>query len=94
MFIVAQPVMRNFKSPLGAVSALGNPPTDRLDELRNILLAVLGMASITFAVAGFGILSPAGGVDPSDSSLRVDSAGAYHYADVLEPGSRGSAVDI
>ncbi len=62
--------------------------------MRKILLAVVGAVSIAVAAAPFATGTRVGGTAPSASAATIDAAGAYHYARVLEPGSRGSVVEI
>ena len=62
-------------------------------DLRRILLAVVSAVSIGFTAALFSTAPHVGGADSSTSVVGIDSAGA-HDARVLEPGSRGSVVEI
>jgi hypothetical protein len=87
-------MMTNFQLPPTAVSALHDPPPRRLHDPRKILLAVVRAASIAFAAALFAAASGIGGADQSASAVGIHSASAYHYARVLEPGSRGSVVEV
>ena len=56
------------------------------------LLAVV--MSIALAAAPFATATRTGGPAESASVVRIDAAGTYHHARVLEPGSRGSVVEI
>jgi hypothetical protein len=58
------------------------------------LLAVVAVMSIALAAAPFATATRIGGAAENASVVRIDAAGAYHHARVLEPGSRGSVVEI
>jgi hypothetical protein len=94
MSTIALPMMTNYQPQFNAVSALRNRPAGDLHDLRKTLLAVIGAGSIAFASALSGTASPVGGANQTASAAGINSAGAYHIADVLEPGTRGSVVDI
>lgn len=91
MSSTAQRLMRNFERQFTAVSALRNPAAGLLDEPRKTLFALVGAISIAF-VASLAPESLIRGTDPS--AVGIDLASIHQYADVPEPGSRGSAVDI
>jgi hypothetical protein len=57
------------------------------------LLAVVGVMSIALAALPFATATRIGGIAESASVVRIDAVGAYHYARVLEPGSRGDVVE-
>jgi hypothetical protein len=59
-----------------------------------VLLAMGAAVSIAFAAAPFATAAPIGETAPSVTAVRIDTAGPYHHARVLEPGSRGSVVEI
>jgi hypothetical protein len=60
-----------------------------------MLLAVVGALSIAAAAAPFAIATRGGGTGPSASAAAIGvSSGAYQHARVLQPGSRGSVVEI
>jgi hypothetical protein len=60
--------------------------------MRKVLLAVVAAVSIAFAGAPFATATRIGGTAPG--ATAIDAAGPYHHARVLEPGSRGSVVEI
>ncbi len=60
---------------------------------RRTLLAMIGALGIALAVAPFPAATRVVGTAPSASSVGIDTAG-YSHARVLEPGSRGSVVEI
>ena len=59
--------------------------------MRKVLLVVVGIIGIAVAAAPFATATR---VAPGAASVHVDAAGPYHPARVLEPGSRGSVVEI
>ncbi len=62
--------------------------------MRKILLAVVGAMTIAVAAAPFATRTCVGGTAPSASAAAIDAAAAYRDARVLEPGSRGSVVEV
>jgi hypothetical protein len=55
---------------------------------------VVAAVSIPFAAAPFATATPIGGTAPGVTAVQIDTALSYHHARVLEPGSRGSVVEI
>ena len=94
MSSLAQLMMTSHQAQPTAALPLRNHPTARPQDLREILLAVVGAVSIAFAAALLATASNVGRADPSASAVVMNSAGGYHDARVLKPGSRGSVVDI
>jgi hypothetical protein len=94
MYSLAQLMMTSPQAQPTAVLPLRNHPAARPHDLREILLAVVGAVSLAFATALFTTASGVGGADPRASAVVINSAGSYHDARVLKPGSRGSVVDI
>jgi hypothetical protein len=62
--------------------------------MRKILLALVGIVGIAFAAAPFATATRGGETAPGVRMVQIDPASAYHNADVLEPGTRGSVVEI
>jgi hypothetical protein len=61
--------------------------------MRKILL--VGAVSIAVAAAPFATATDVGGSGPCASAAVIGTpSGAYQHARVLEPGSRGSVVEI
>lgn len=94
MSIFTQPMMTNLQPQPTAASALRNASTGHLHDLRKVALAVVGALGMAFAAALFATASGVNGADPNASTVRIGSASTYHDARVLEPGSRGSVVDV
>ncbi len=62
--------------------------------MAKILLAMIGALGMGFAVMTLPASTRAVGKAPSAGAAGIDAAAAYSHADVLEPGSRGSVVEI
>ncbi len=60
---------------------------------RLTLLAMIGALGVALAVAPVPVVTRIIGTAPSASSAGIDTAG-YSQVRVLEPGSRGSVVEI
>ena len=91
---LVQPMMTNTQPQFAGVSALRSPPTGGLRDPGKILLAVVGVVSMAFAAALFAPASRVSEPYQSETAVGIGSAGAYHSARVLEPGSRGNVVDV
>jgi hypothetical protein len=62
--------------------------------MRKILLAAAATISIAFAAAPLTMATWSGETASSASTVQINAAGGYHHARVLQPGSRGSVVEI
>ena len=59
-----------------------------------IVLGVIGALGIGLAATTLPAASGVAGSIPSVGANRIDAAAAYSLADVLQPGSRGSVVEV
>ena len=62
--------------------------------MRKILLATIWALGMGFAVMTLPAATRVVGQAPSTSAAGIDAAAGYSHADVLEPGTRGSVVEI
>jgi hypothetical protein len=62
--------------------------------MRTILLATIWALGIGFAAMTLPAATRSVGQAPGTGAAGIDAAAAYSHADVLEPGSRGSVVEI
>lgn len=62
--------------------------------MRTILLATIWALGIGFAAMTLPAATDIVGHAPSSGAAGIAAAAAYSHADVLEPGTRGSVVEI
>jgi hypothetical protein len=62
--------------------------------VRKILLATIWALGMGLAIATLPAATWIVGYAPSAAAAGIDTASAYSHADVLEPGTRGSVVEI
>ena len=62
--------------------------------MRKILLATIWALGMGFAIATLPAATRIVGHAPNAGAAGIDGAAGYSHADVLEPGTRGSVVEI